>query len=90
MNNNGGLRRVVVTGMGIISCIGNNKDEVLGSLKEGRSGISFAPDYAELGFPVFPLMPGTKKPFPGTNGFLDATTEASRIEGSRRPSHKER
>ena len=50
MNNNGGLRRVVVTGMGIISCIGNNKNEVLEALKEGRSGISFSPEYAELGF----------------------------------------
>lgn len=44
------MRRVVVTGMGIISCIGNNVDEVLSSLKEGRSGISFSPEYAELGF----------------------------------------
>ena len=43
-------RRVVVTGMGIVSCIGNNKDEVLTALKEGKSGISFAPEYAELGF----------------------------------------
>lgn len=44
------MRRVVITGMGIISCIGNNKEEVLASLKAGKSGISFAPDYAELGF----------------------------------------
>lgn len=43
-------RRVVITGLGIVSCIGNNKDEVLDSLKTGRSGISFAPDYAEMGF----------------------------------------
>lgn len=43
-------RRVVVTGMGIISCIGNSLDEVLGSLKAGRSGIVAAPDYAEMGF----------------------------------------
>lgn len=44
------LRRVVVTGIGIISCIGNNQDEVLDSLRAGRSGISFAPEYAEMGF----------------------------------------
>lgn len=44
------IRRVVVTGMGIISCIGNSKEEVLDSLQQGRSGISFAPEYEELGF----------------------------------------
>ena len=44
------MRRVVVTGMGIISCIGNSTDEVLQSLKQGKSGLSFAPEYAELGF----------------------------------------
>lgn len=44
------LRRVVVTGIGIVSCIGNNKDEVLQSLKTGKSGISFSPEYAEMGF----------------------------------------
>lgn len=43
-------KRVVITGIGIVSCIGINQDEVLVSLKEGKSGISFAPDYAELGF----------------------------------------
>lgn len=43
-------RRVVITGIGIVSCIGNNKDEVLASLKAGKSGITFAPDYAEMGF----------------------------------------
>ena len=45
-----GTRRVVVTGMGIVSCIGNTTDEVLASLKAGKSGITFAPEYAELGF----------------------------------------
>lgn len=44
------MRRVVVTGIGIVSCIGNNKDEVLASLKAGKSGISAAPEYAEMGF----------------------------------------
>ncbi len=44
------MRRVVVTGMGIISCIGNSAAEVLESLKQGRSGLSFSPEYAEMGF----------------------------------------
>ncbi|MBN9673155.1 beta-ketoacyl-ACP synthase I [Roseibium aggregatum] len=44
------MRRVVVTGIGIVSSIGSNAEEVLASLKEGKSGISFAPDYAEHGF----------------------------------------
>ena len=43
-------RRVVITGIGIISCIGNTQDEVLASLKAGRSGIIHAPEYAEIGF----------------------------------------
>lgn len=43
-------RRVVITGIGIVSCIGLNKDEVLESLKAGKSGISAAPEYAEMGF----------------------------------------
>jgi 3-oxoacyl-[acyl-carrier-protein] synthase-1 len=44
------MRRVVVTGMGIVSSIGNNSQEVLASLREGRSGIVRAEKYAELGF----------------------------------------
>lgn len=44
------MRRVVVTGMGIVSSIGNNTEEVLESLREGRSGIVRAEEYAELGF----------------------------------------
>lgn len=44
------MRRVVVTGLGIVSSIGNNKEEVTNSLREGRSGIEFSPEYAELGF----------------------------------------
>ena len=44
------MRRVVVTGMGIISSIGNDINEVTESLKTGRSGIVSAPDYTEKGF----------------------------------------
>lgn len=44
------MRRVVVTGMGIVSSIGNNTQEVLASLREGKSGVVRADDYVELGF----------------------------------------
>jgi 3-oxoacyl-[acyl-carrier-protein] synthase-1 len=44
------MRRVVVTGMGIVSSIGNNSQEVLASLREAKSGIVKADTYAELGF----------------------------------------
>ncbi|MGX2985898.1 beta-ketoacyl-ACP synthase I [Ursidibacter sp. B-7004-1] len=43
------MKRVVITGLGIISSIGNNKEEVLASLREGKSGIEFVPDFAEVG-----------------------------------------
>jgi 3-oxoacyl-[acyl-carrier-protein] synthase-1 len=43
------MRRVVVTGMGIVSSLGNNKSEVLDSLHEGRSGITFNQEYADHG-----------------------------------------
>ena len=44
------MKRIVITGLGIVSSIGNNSEEVLASLQEGRSGITFAEDYKELGF----------------------------------------
>ncbi len=44
------MRRVVVTGMGIVSSIGNNAQEVLTSLRDARSGVVFAEEYAKLGF----------------------------------------
>lgn len=44
------MRRVVVTGMGVVSSIGNNSQEVIASLREAKSGISRAETYAELGF----------------------------------------
>jgi 3-oxoacyl-[acyl-carrier-protein] synthase I (EC 2.3.1.41) len=43
------MKRVVITGVGIVSSLGNNKDEVTDSLKNGRSGIVFAPEYEENG-----------------------------------------
>jgi len=44
------MRRVVVTGMGIVSCLGNSTDAVLDSLKNGKSGIRFSDTYKDLGF----------------------------------------
>ena len=44
------MRRVVVTGLGIVSSIGNDRHEVVDSLKAGRSGITFADTYADMGF----------------------------------------
>jgi 3-oxoacyl-[acyl-carrier-protein] synthase I len=44
------MRRVVVTGMGIVSSIGNNTQEVVASLREARSGIVTAEDYVKYGF----------------------------------------
>lgn len=44
------MRRVVVTGLGIVSSIGNNADEVTASLRDAKSGITFSPDFAENGF----------------------------------------
>lgn len=44
------MRRVVITGLGIVSSIGNNKQEVLESLKQGKSGIEFIQEYADMGF----------------------------------------
>lgn len=44
------MKRVVVTGLGIVSPIGNNAAEVTQSLKDGKSGIEFMPEYRDLGF----------------------------------------
>ncbi len=43
------MRRVVVTGIGIVSCLGNDQQTVLDSLRTGRSGIRFNPEYKEIG-----------------------------------------
>ena len=44
------MKRVVITGLGIVSSIGNNRAEVTESLKTGKSGIEYCEKYAELGF----------------------------------------
>ena len=43
------MKRVVITGLGIVSCLGNDKQSVLESLREGRSGIRFREEYREMG-----------------------------------------
>ena len=43
------MRRVVVTGIGVVSCLGNSRDEVTETIKQGRSGISFNETFAEMG-----------------------------------------
>ena len=43
------MRRVVVTGMGVVSCLGNDLETVSGSLRDSRAGIRFVPEYQELG-----------------------------------------
>src|SRR3546814_2594636 len=49
MNGANGNRRVVVTGMGIVSCLGNDQVSVTASLRELEAGIQFIPEYAHLG-----------------------------------------
>ncbi len=44
------LRRVVITGLGVVSSIGNNQQEVTAALKAGKSGLSFSQEYADMGF----------------------------------------
>ncbi len=44
------MKRVVITGLGLVSCLGNDRNSVANSLREGRSGIRAMPEYAELGF----------------------------------------
>ena len=44
------MRRAVITGLGIVSCIGNNKKEVVESLRDEKSGITFSEEFAEKGF----------------------------------------
>ena len=43
------MRRVVISGLGVVSCLGNSQDEVVESLRAGRSGISFNESFAEMG-----------------------------------------
>ena len=43
------MKRVVVTGMGIVSCLGNDTDSVSRSLRDGSPGITRVPEYEELG-----------------------------------------
>ena len=42
------MRRVVITGMGVVSCLGNSKSEVLDSIKTGKSGITFNESFKDI------------------------------------------
>ena len=44
------MRRAVITGLGIVSCIGNNKADVITSLRDAKSGITHSEEFAEMGF----------------------------------------
>ena len=46
------MKRVVVTGIGVVSCLGNNQDEVYQSLLNSKSGISFSDEYKEYNLKV--------------------------------------
>ena len=43
------MKRAVITGLGVVSSIGNNQQEVLASLQEGRSGITFSQELKDSG-----------------------------------------
>ena len=49
------MRRVVITGLGIVSCLGNNQEEVHQSLLNSKSGISFSEEYKEHNLKTLPL-----------------------------------
>ena len=72
------MKRVVVTGMGIVSSIGNTLDEVLDSLKNARPGISRAQDYVDLGFRCQVHGAPTLDPFKG----LDRRTTRFMAKGA--------
>ena len=44
------MKRVVITGLGVVSCLGNNQDEVYHSLLNSKSGISFSPEYKAVSY----------------------------------------
>ena len=52
------MKRAVITGLGIVSSIGNNQQEVLASLREGRSGITFSEEFKEAGMRSHPRLSG--------------------------------
>lgn len=67
------MRRVVITGMGIYSCIGKNQDEVKDSLFQGRSGIGIDPARKEMGY--FSALTGlVERPDLGIKEQIDTIT----------------
>jgi 3-oxoacyl-(acyl-carrier-protein) synthase len=55
------MRRVVVTGMGAVSCLGNSADEITDSLKNGRSGIVYNENFKEMGLRSHHRFEGTHR-----------------------------
>ena len=49
------MKRVVITGVGVVSCLGNNQDEVYKSLLNSKSGITFSEEYKEYNLKLFEL-----------------------------------
>lgn len=84
------MQRVAITGIGIVSSIGNNKNEVLDSLRQGRSGVELVPERRELGFTsclagtiknfVPPVMPKENQRQMGRGGFLAVQAAREAIE----------
>ena len=59
--------------------IGAEADKIAAGIAAGLTCHAAALWYASVGLPVFPLMPGAKRPYPGSRGCLDATTDANQI-----------
>ena len=60
------MRRVVITGLGVVSCLGNNQEEVHQSLLNSKSGISFAEEYNCLLYTSPSPRDGTKSRMPSS------------------------
>ena len=50
------MKRVVITGLGIVSCLGNDRETVTKSLKDGISGIRYREDFAEMALSVMSAL----------------------------------
>ena len=80
------MKRVVITGLGIVSCLGNNQEEVHSSLLNSKSGITFAEEYKEQGIAFNVLALGAvqtemlEEAFPGYQAPLSAQEMAAYIK----------
>ena len=76
-------RRVVVTGMGIVSCLGNSQEEVAESLQAAKAGIKFNEKYKEIGSPA--VLTGTGRAARGTRAGHQRASVRARGAGQRAP-----